>query len=120
MWLEVFIDLSEDSCVFSIPRTFKRRLYSHHGDAAAKLKYWTGNYDTYVKTRNDQDVNTIKLYKKQQEEIAHIKEFIVYGANLVRQAKSRQKILDKMEEDGLIEMPTRNQNSDSSLPMLVI
>ena len=36
-----------------------------------KLKYWTGNYDTYVKTRNDQDVNTIKLYKKQQEE-SHI------------------------------------------------
>ena len=73
-----------------------------------KLKYWTGNYDSYVKTKNDQDVNTIKLYKKQQEEIAHIKEFIASCgtyANLVRQAKSRQKILDKMEEDGLIEMP---------------
>ncbi len=73
-----------------------------------RLKYWTGNYDAYLKTKAAQDVNTIKLFKKQQEEIQHIKEFIASCgtyANLVRQAKSRQKILDKMEEDGLIEMP---------------
>merc|ERR1712070_675210 len=73
-----------------------------------KLKYWSGNYSTYQRTKTDQDTNTIKLYKKQQEEIAHIKEFIsscgTY-ANLVRQAKSKQKILDKMEEAGLIEEP---------------
>jgi len=73
-----------------------------------KLRYWSGNFDTYVKTRSDQDTNTIKLYKKQQQEIADIKKFIsscgTY-ANLVRQAKSRQKILDKMEDEGLIEMP---------------
>jgi ATP-binding cassette subfamily F protein 2 len=73
-----------------------------------KLRYWSGNFDSYVKTRTEQDVNTIKLYKKQQAEIAEIKQFIASCgtyANLVRQAKSRQKILDKMEADGLIEMP---------------
>jgi ATP-binding cassette subfamily F protein 2 len=73
-----------------------------------KLRYWKGNYDQYVTTRTEQDTNTIKLYKKQQEEITHIKDFIASCgtyANLVRQAKSRQKILDKMEADGLIEMP---------------
>mmetsp|Transcript_5981 Transcript_5981/g.6583 ORF Transcript_5981/g.6583 Transcript_5981/m.6583 type:complete len:604 (-) Transcript_5981:302-2113(-) len=73
-----------------------------------KLKYWSGNYDTYIKTRSDQETNQIKLYKKQQLEINEIKAFIsscgTY-ANLVRQAKSRQKILDKMEADGLLEMP---------------
>jgi ATP-binding cassette, subfamily F, member 2 len=73
-----------------------------------KLRYWSGNYDAYMKTRTEQETNTIKLYKKQQAEIAEIKQFIsscgTY-ANLVRQAKSRQKILDKMEADGLIEMP---------------
>lgn len=73
-----------------------------------KLRYWSGNYDAYCNTRREQDTNTIKLYKKQQAEIAEIKQFIsscgTY-ANLVRQAKSRQKILDKMEADGLIEMP---------------
>ncbi len=48
----------------------------------------------------------MKMYAKQQEEIAHIKKFIASCgtyANLVRQAKSRQKILDKMEADGLIQ-----------------
>lgn len=73
-----------------------------------KLRYWSGNYDTYVKTRAEQETNTIKLYKKQQAEIQEIKQFIASCgtyANLVRQAKSRQKILDKMEADGLIEMP---------------
>ena len=73
-----------------------------------KLRYWSGNYDQYITTRSEQDTNTMKLYKKQQAEIADIKAFIASCgtyANLVRQAKSRQKILDKMEADGLIEMP---------------
>jgi ATP-binding cassette subfamily F protein 2 len=73
-----------------------------------KLRYWGGNYDQYIKTRGEQDANQLKLYKKQQAEIADIKQFIASCgtyANLVRQAKSRQKILDKMEADGLIEMP---------------
>ena len=73
-----------------------------------KLRYWSGNYDSYLSTRAEQDTNLIKLYKKQQVEINEIKQFIsscgTY-ANLVRQAKSRQKILDKMEADGLLEMP---------------
>ena len=73
-----------------------------------KLRYWSGNYDQYVQTRTEQDTNTMKLYKKQQQEIADIKAFIASCgtyANLVRQAKSRQKILDKMEAEGLIQMP---------------
>merc|ERR1711871_37600 len=74
----------------------------------SKLRYWSGNYDSYVKTRTEQDANQLKLYKKQQEEIADIKKFIASCgtyANLIRQGKSKQKILDKMEEVGLIEMP---------------
>ncbi|KAF8472112.1 P-loop containing nucleoside triphosphate hydrolase protein [Kalaharituber pfeilii] len=74
-----------------------------------KLTYYGGNYDAYVKTRSEQEVNQMKSYHKQQEEIAHIKKFIASAgtyANLVRQAKSRQKILDKMEADGLIEKVT--------------
>lgn len=71
-----------------------------------KLLLYGGNYDSYVKTRSEQETNQMKQYEKQQEEIAHIKKFIASAgtyANLVRQAKSRQKILDKMEADGLIE-----------------
>ncbi|KAH8167558.1 hypothetical protein CIB48_g674 [Xylaria polymorpha] len=71
-----------------------------------QLMYYGGNFDSYVKTRKEQEINQMTAYKKQQEEIKHIKEFIASAgtyANLVRQAKSRQKILDKMIADGLIE-----------------
>ena len=71
-----------------------------------QLLYYGGNYDSYMKTRTEQEVNQMKAYEKQQEEIKHIKKFIASAgtyANLVRQAKSRQKILDKMEADGFIQ-----------------
>lgn len=75
-----------------------------------KLIYYGGNYDSYSKTRSEQEVNQQKAYQKQQDEIVHIKKFIASAgtyANLVRQAKSRQKILDKMEADGFIQ-PVEN------------
>jgi ATPase subunit of ABC transporter with duplicated ATPase domains len=71
-----------------------------------KLIYYGGNYDSYSKTRSEQETNQMKAYQKQQDEIVHIKKFIASAgtyANLVRQAKSRQKILDKMEADGFIQ-----------------
>ncbi|KAJ5689038.1 ABC transporter ATP-binding protein ARB1 [Penicillium macrosclerotiorum] len=71
-----------------------------------QLLYYGGNYDSYHKTRSEQETNQMKAYTKQQEEIQHIKKFIASAgtyANLVRQAKSRQKILDKMEADGFIQ-----------------
>ena len=73
-----------------------------------KLKCWSGNYDQYVKTKSEQDTNQIKAYKKQQEDIEHIRAFISSCgtfANLVKQAQSKQKIIDKMEAAGLITMP---------------
>ncbi|KAL2878331.1 ABC transporter ATP-binding protein arb1 [Colletotrichum sp. CLE4] len=71
-----------------------------------QLLYYGGNYDIYNRTRTEQETNQMKAYQKQQDEIVHIKKFIASAgtyANLVRQAKSRQKILDKMEADGFIQ-----------------
>ncbi|ORX93405.1 P-loop containing nucleoside triphosphate hydrolase protein [Basidiobolus meristosporus CBS 931.73] len=71
-----------------------------------KLTYYGGNYDTFIKTKAELEANQMKAYYKQQDEIAHIKKFIASAgtyANLVRQAKSKQKIIDKMEAAGLIE-----------------
>jgi ATP-binding cassette subfamily F protein 2 len=71
-----------------------------------KLTYYAGNYSTYVKTRKEKEINQMKEYEKQQGEIEHLKKFIsscgTY-ANLVKQAKSKQKIIDKMEAAGLVE-----------------
>jgi ATP-binding cassette subfamily F protein 2 len=51
-------------------------------------------------------------HKQRQEDIRHIKEFIASCgtyANLVKQAKSKQKILDKMYEAGLTPDPRLNK-----------
>src|SRR3954452_25485397 len=71
-----------------------------------KLQLYTGNYDTFVKTKSENEVNQMKKYRKELDDIKHIKAFITSCgtySNLVRQAKSKQKILDKMEAAGLTE-----------------
>jgi ATP-binding cassette subfamily F protein 2 len=48
----------------------------------------------------------MKRYHKEQDDIAHIKAFVASCgtySNLVRQAKSKLKIIEKMEEKGLTE-----------------
>ena len=56
-----------------------------------------------MKTRQEQEVNQQKKHEKEQEDIKHLKEFIsscgTYS-NLVKQAQSKQKIIDKMVEAG--------------------
>ncbi|KAJ4467995.1 P-loop containing nucleoside triphosphate hydrolase protein [Lentinula edodes] len=109
VWLEAYLstynhilvitshsqDFMDSVCTNVMDLTFKK-----------KLVYYTGNYTTYVRTKQENEVNQIKAYNKQQDEIQHIKKFIASAgtyANLVRQAKSKQKILDKMEAAGLVE-----------------
>ena len=73
-----------------------------------KLKVWGGNYSTYVKTKEEVRVNTMKQYKKQEDDIKRLKKFIASCgtySNLVKQAQSKQKIIDKMVEKGLIKPP---------------
>lgn len=72
-----------------------------------KLKGYSGNYDTYVSTRAALEENQMKQYKKEQDEIAHMKEYINrFGhgsAKLARQAQSKEKTLAKMVTSGLTE-----------------
>eukprot|EP00775_Hariotina_reticulata_P008171 gene8171-8362_t len=84
-----------------------------------KLTYYTGNYDTFKKTVADNEVVQQKKYEKEQEDIKHIKEFIASCgtyANLVKQAKSKQKILDKMYEAGLTPPVTRERTFTFTFP----
>mmetsp|Transcript_52352 Transcript_52352/g.125006 ORF Transcript_52352/g.125006 Transcript_52352/m.125006 type:complete len:606 (-) Transcript_52352:126-1943(-) len=73
-----------------------------------KLVYWGGNYASYVQTRAEKEKNQMTAYKKEQDDIKHLQEFIrscgTY-ANLRKQAESKQKIIDKMMEKGLTEKP---------------
>ncbi|EJD38203.1 P-loop containing nucleoside triphosphate hydrolase protein, partial [Auricularia subglabra TFB-10046 SS5] len=78
VWLEAYLstynhilvltshsaDFMDTVCTNIMDLTFKK-----------KLVYYTGNYSTYVRTKTENEVNQMKAYAKQQEEIAHIKKF---------------------------------------------
>lgn len=107
VWLEEYLKRFDRTLVLvSHSQDFLNGVCSNMLDMRLqKLTAYGGNYDSYVKTRSELETNQMKQYNKQQEEIVHIKKFIASAgtyANLVKQAKSRQKILDKMEADGLI------------------
>mmetsp|Transcript_28586 Transcript_28586/g.87476 ORF Transcript_28586/g.87476 Transcript_28586/m.87476 type:complete len:702 (+) Transcript_28586:96-2201(+) len=80
----------------------------YHLTVRSTLDLYGGNYDSYVRTRQENEVNQLKRYEKEQEDIKHLKEFIsscgTYS-NLVKQAQSKQKIIDKMVEAGLTLKP---------------
>ncbi|KAF4440140.1 ABC transporter ATP-binding ARB1 [Fusarium acutatum] len=108
VWLEEYLKKWERTLVLvSHSMDFLNGVCSNMIDMRGKqLIYYGGNYDSYSKTRTENETNQMKAYQKQQDEIVHIKKFIASAgtyANLVRQAKSRQKILDKMEADGFIQ-----------------
>ncbi|KIJ69690.1 hypothetical protein HYDPIDRAFT_104287 [Hydnomerulius pinastri MD-312] len=109
VWLEAYLSTYNHILVItSHSQDFMDSVCTNIMDLTMKKKllYYTGNYTTYVRTKQENEVNQMKAYNKQQEEIAHIKKFIASAgtyANLVRQAKSKQKIIDKMEAAGLIE-----------------
>ncbi|KAM0354243.1 hypothetical protein ACHAPU_001284 [Fusarium lateritium] len=108
VWLEEYLKKWERTLVLvSHSMDFLNGVCSTMIDMRGKqLVYYGGNYDSYAKTRGENETNQMKAYQKQQDEIIHIKKFIASAgtyANLVRQAKSRQKILDKMEADGFIQ-----------------
>lgn len=108
VWLEEYLKRFDRTLVLvSHSQDFLNGVCTNMLDMRLKqLTAYGGNYDSYHKTRSELETNQMKQYAKQQEEIQHIKKFIASAgtyANLVKQAKSRQKILDKMEADGLIE-----------------
>lgn len=85
-----------------------------------KLRYYSGNYDTYVQTRRDQDMVQLRQYEAEQRDIGEIKDFIArFGhgtVKMVRQAQSREKLLQKKLEAGLTEKPEEVKLWDWSFP----
>jgi len=70
-----------------------------------KLKNYGGNYDSFIQTRMELEENQMKRYKWEQDQIAHMKNYIArFGhgsAKLARQAQSKEKTLKKMVDGGL-------------------
>lgn len=72
-----------------------------------QLKYYTGNYESFCRTRMELLENQMKQYNWEQDQIAHMKNYIArFGhgsAKLARQAQSKEKTLAKMVAQGLTE-----------------
>ncbi|XP_050699131.1 ATP-binding cassette sub-family F member 2-like isoform X2 [Eriocheir sinensis] len=79
-----------------------------------KLKYYGGNYDAFVRTRLELLENQMKQYQWEQDQIAHMKNYIArFGhgsAKLARQAQSKEKTLAKMVAGGLTEKVSRDKS----------
>merc|ERR1739844_207780 len=72
-----------------------------------RLDYYGGNYDAFVGTRAELMENQDKRYQWEQDQIAHMKNYIARlghgSAKLARQAQSKEKTLAKMVANGLTE-----------------
>merc|ERR1719187_1536581 len=79
-----------------------------------KLKMYGGNYDTFVRTKMELDESQMKQYQWEQDQIAHMKNYIArFGhgsAKLARQAQSKEKTLAKMVANGLTEKATAEKS----------
>lgn len=85
-----------------------------------ELQTFTGNYDQFITTRAELEENQMKAYKREQEEISHMKDYIArFGhgsAKLARQAQSKEKTLAKMVEGGLTEKVVRDKSIEFYFP----
>ncbi len=77
------------------------------------IKKYTGNYSRYLQQKAEEYERELKLYEKQQEEVAKLKEFIqrnIARASTTKRAQSRRKQLEKMER---IDKPSGDEKSAS-------
>ena len=76
VWLEAYLSTYNHILVItSHSQDFMDSVCTNIMDLTQKKKmvYYTGNYTTYVRTKKENEVNQMKAYQKQQDEIAHIK-----------------------------------------------
>jgi len=73
---------------------------------AGTLHRYTGNYDDYVKEKEDRKSQQAAAFKNQQREIAHLQKFVDrFGAkaSLASRAKSKEKQIERLKENAIEE-----------------
>jgi ATP-binding cassette subfamily F protein 2 len=78
-----------------------------------KLTVFGGNYATYVRTRQEKELEQQRQHDWEQDQIAHMKDYIArFGhgsAKLARQAQSKEKTLARMVRGGLTESVSQDR-----------
>ena len=120
LWLENW--LKYDKCLLCVSHSqdFLNGVCTHIIRLSNKtLSYYTGDYDTYQKTLAADSVIQQRKYDKEQADIKHIKDFIASCgtyADKMKQANSKQKILDKMAVAGLTPSPSVDKTFTFQFP----
>jgi ATP-binding cassette subfamily F protein 2 len=122
VWLEEYLSRYPNTLLFtSHSEDFMNGVCTNIMQLTQKgtLVTWAGNYDSYWKTRVELEKNQMTKWKKENDDIQHLQEFIrscgTY-ANMRIQAESKQKIIDKMTEAGLTEKPVADPSYQFAFP----
>ena len=107
-WLEDYLSTFKGAILtVSHDRYFLDKLVSHIYELEnKKLSVFKGNYTKYKVLKAEKTAHLLKEYEKQQEERAHMQEYVdrnLVRASTTKMAQSRRLALEKME---LIEKPT--------------
>jgi ATP-binding cassette subfamily F protein 3 len=106
-WLEDYlVKQPEAMLIVSHDRYFLNRVVNRIFELNnGRITSYPGNYEAYVRLRQEQYERQLKTYEAQAEYIAKQEEYIrrVHYGQLHKQAQSRQKSLDKLER---LERPT--------------
>lgn len=102
IWLESFLAKSDKVLlIVSHERSFLdnvcNKILNING---CKLKLYSGNYSTFVRTKREQDLAAQRLVESQEQKREHIQSFVNrfrYKASKAKQVQSRIKMLDKLE-----------------------
>lgn len=81
-----------------------------------KFNTFNGNYDAFIKYKEERDIQTEALFEQQQKKIKEQEKFIErfrYKSSKAKQVQSRVKMLDKIE---LIELPDKVGSIDIRFP----
>lgn len=106
-WLEDFIENWEKTTVIvSHDRGFLNKVSTATIFLNRKrLGYYGGNYDTFIRVRAEHRSNQDALTKQKDAKVAHLKQFIArFGQGhkkMAKQAQSRMKLLDKIQEEAV-------------------
>lgn len=123
IWLEDYLSRwNRILLLVSHSQDFLNNVCTHmiHFTGRKKLHYYDGNYDQFVKTKEEKEENQMKQYKWEQEQIKSMKEYIArFGhgtAKNAKQAQSKEKVLAKMVRAGLTEKPDEDKPLNFKFP----
>ncbi len=108
-WLENWLQKSSQTIILvSHDRNFLDSVVTHIAHLQHKdIKFYTGNYSRFEKQRAEQLMLQQANYEKQQAKKAHLQKYVDrfrYKASKARQAQSRIKMLEKMEQVAAVQL----------------